>query len=124
MVGSARGSSGRARDGEEFPRVRRLMAGDPRAREGEPDHCPEAIPEAISHGSLKGITPSPPCRVLGGFYPLARSIFYSWKEKLRKGNTFSIRTPANVAPSGGHSTNILTIVDDDDLRQRTYGKQV
>jgi hypothetical protein len=51
--------------GEEFPRLRRLMAEDPRVRGSEPDHYPGAIPEAISHGPLKGVTPSPPYRVLG-----------------------------------------------------------
>ena len=40
-------------DGGELPRLRRLMAGGPRARGIEPDHRPEAIPEAIITGATR-----------------------------------------------------------------------
>jgi len=71
MARSRRGSSWGTRDGGEFPRLRRLMAGDPRARGIEPDHSLEAIP-----GSFDGTptrSPNPPSSITpssapAGFY--------------------------------------------------------
>ena len=84
MDGGAWGIDEGTRDGGGFPRTRHLMAGDPVGGMIEPDHRPEVIPEAVSHGPpaprtvLKGNTPSPrrvipraPNGVLGGILPFS-----------------------------------------------------
>ena len=96
--GKRAGSGMGMRDGGEFTRSHRLMAGIPEARGIGPDQRPGSFPRWVptSPTCIPGsITLARQRGLGGGFHPSGRSVFTLREEKLRGSNTFLIRTPVH-----------------------------